>query len=698
VKHYGDITELKGYMLPEVEVVTGGSPCQDLSVAGKRAGLDGARSGLFMEQIRVIKEMRENDQLINDTEGADIKPRFMVWENVPGAFSSNKGEDFRAVLEETAKVCDETTTIPEPHKGKWHNSGAIMGDGWSIAWRVFDAQFWGVPQRRRRIYLVADFGGHTAPEILFKREGLPGYLAPSRIAGQGTTTDSEGGFIDAGGFDGRGRSGELAGVDKAYGVVSKGNGDAFLSDERHMSLGCGGGQAGQGYPCVLEPFVKSRRAKFQGDFETWVEGKVNPTLNNFDLGDIRTTTAVVEKDVFEWHNQDSRITGPIDTACTLNTNAGGREGHLVMDAPAYCLQGSMIGREEKNGPQGDGVNEEVCFTLNTIDRHAVNDPPITLQIRSGKEGGGKGPITQENLSATLTAGNTQYLFEPVYALDQQGGKGAASFTEDVAPTLLSDSHGTPHAVAYGISSYESNSMKSDNPLSGVYEAETSRTLDLNGGNPACNQGGIVVVDDRKRACSIAENGKAFASVETDHKGCQKVLTTYQNVTGCLDCGISKGTGNQLADQDMFVANQQSVRRLTPLECERLQGFPDGWTDIQELPEDLNFWRKVWDTFQNISGKKPKTDKAILTWLKNPTSDSGRYKALGNSVALPNTYFVLYGIAEQLGFKGTLGSLFDGIGGFPICWESICGKGTALWASEIEPFPIAVTKHHFTEED
>ena len=170
MKHYGDITKLNGAGVEPVDIVTGGSPCQDLSVAGKRAGMAGARSGLFMEMIRVIKEMRDADKRNG---GADKlpRPRYMLWENVPGAFSSNKGEDFRAVLEETARIADETASIPMPAKSKWNAAGCIMGDGYSIAWRIFDAQYWGVPQRRRRIYLVADFAGGSAGKILFKREG-----------------------------------------------------------------------------------------------------------------------------------------------------------------------------------------------------------------------------------------------------------------------------------------------------------------------------------------------------------------------------------------------------------------------------------------------------------------------------------------------------------------------------------------------
>jgi len=169
VRHYGDITKLNGSNLPFVDVVTGGSPCQDLSVAGNRAGLAGERSGLFMEQIRIIKEMRNECIRQLSMRGADehIRPRYMVWENVVGALSSNGGDDFRVVLEETAKVKDENANVPRPN-GKWANAGVILGNGFSIAWRVHDAQYWGVPQRRRRICLLADFDGDTAQKILFE--------------------------------------------------------------------------------------------------------------------------------------------------------------------------------------------------------------------------------------------------------------------------------------------------------------------------------------------------------------------------------------------------------------------------------------------------------------------------------------------------------------------------------------------------
>ena len=158
-----------------MDVITGGSPCQDLSVAGKRAGLDGERSGLFMEQIRIVKEMRERDRKENGRSGFLVRPRYMVWENVPGAFSSNGGKDFQAVLSEIVRIADpQAPDVPMPDRGGWSKSGCLydqMGK-WSVAWRVHDAQFWGVPQRRKRIALVADFGGLSAPEILFVRKGL----------------------------------------------------------------------------------------------------------------------------------------------------------------------------------------------------------------------------------------------------------------------------------------------------------------------------------------------------------------------------------------------------------------------------------------------------------------------------------------------------------------------------------------------
>lgn len=187
-------------MVEPVNVIIGGSPCQDLSVAGRRAGLAGERSGLFMEQIRIIKEMRCADAARGRT-GTDIRPRWMVWENVPGAFSSNKGEDFGAVLQETIKIAEPQVPAVSVPKNGWPTAGCLtdVGGKWSVAWRVFDAQFWGVPQRRKRIALVADFGGLTAPEILFERQGVPGYCPQSGAPWQRAAAPAQDGAAQPGG-------------------------------------------------------------------------------------------------------------------------------------------------------------------------------------------------------------------------------------------------------------------------------------------------------------------------------------------------------------------------------------------------------------------------------------------------------------------------------------------------------------------
>ena len=310
--HYGDITKINGHEVPLVDVVTGGSPCQDLSVAGKRAGLDGERSGLFMEQIRLIKEMRDASARELQMRGSDepIRPRYMVWENVPGAFSSNKGEDFRCVLEETAKIVDKNASIPRLEGGtKWTPSGCILGDGWSIAWRVHDAQFWGVPQRRKRIALVADFGGSTAPEILFERKGLSGNITESGEQGKRVTATSERNFDKAISF--QERSGKPGGVKESSSNMSE-----------HE-------------PC--QPSI------------------TNPSCLN------------------PWDVQSKHIqpeNGKAEALYSGECRGGGGESY-VMQEPVYCLQGNGIDRADTAGCNGKGWKEDESYTLNTVDRHAI---------------------------------------------------------------------------------------------------------------------------------------------------------------------------------------------------------------------------------------------------------------------------------------------------------------------------------------
>ena len=209
--HVGDITKLDGATLPPVDIICGGSPCQDLSVAGARAGLTGARSGIFMEQTRIVKEMRTADECRGRT-GLAVRPRWMCWENVPGAFSSGtpKGEDFRIVLEEIVRIKSDPVYVPGPYPWTWQPAGRIvLGDDFSLAWRVFDAQYWPrTPQRRRRIFLIADFAGRSAPQILFKQDSLPGYPSESEGAREspaapaGNGADGPGGDFSADGFAG----------------------------------------------------------------------------------------------------------------------------------------------------------------------------------------------------------------------------------------------------------------------------------------------------------------------------------------------------------------------------------------------------------------------------------------------------------------------------------------------------------------
>lgn len=192
MKQLGDIRGINGAEIEPVDIITFGSPCQDLSVAGKQAGIhDGKRSNLFFEAIRVIKEMRDADKARGRTD-VQVRPRFAVWENVPGAFSSNKGEDFKAVLQAFAGVMEDGLDVPGPPKGRWNHAGGVAGDGWSVAWRVYDAQYWGVPQRRKRIYLIADFAGERAGEILFERESVCGDSEAGGEARQGASGDAEG--------------------------------------------------------------------------------------------------------------------------------------------------------------------------------------------------------------------------------------------------------------------------------------------------------------------------------------------------------------------------------------------------------------------------------------------------------------------------------------------------------------------------
>lgn len=421
--HLGDTTQINGAFIEPVDCIIGGSPCQDLSIAGKRAGLAGARSGLYMEQVRIIKEMRDADANRGRT-GQFIRPRYMVWENVPGAFSSNKGRDFAAVIEEAIHIIEPQAPSIDVPKHGWPTWGGYrdMGGRWSLAWRVLDAQYWGVPQRRRRIALIIDFGGDTAHEILFNRESV-----------------------------------------------------------------------------------------------SW-----NPA-----------------------ESEGTRRTSP-ETA------------------------GSGADRADKL--------------------------PCAVRIRGGCDGGGKGALVQTDKSGTLGTGNDQTIFcvKPAI-LDMTHACDVIRECGNIVPSLQSrmGTGGNQVPLCYGI------------------------------GNGQVNEASLMVPEKAQ------------------------TLNTMHDAQGVLQ------------------VETMTVRRLTPLECERLQGFPDGWTDIGD-------W---------VDGKGRTRE----------SKDAPRYRALGNSIALPPWKWVLKRLCANYERDATLGSLFDGIGGFPYLWEQLNGKGSARWASEIEEFPMAVTK-------
>ena len=652
MEHFGDITKLHGGKLPPVDIITFGSPCQDLSVAsGKRLGLAGERSGLFLEAIRIIREMQEA------TNGE--YPKFALWENVPGALSSSSRRDFKAVLEAFTE-----TEVPMPGSGRWANAGMVRGRGVDLAWCVYDAQYFGTAQRRRRIFLVADFRGTRAGEILFVPKSLSGYFAAGGTPRQGAAAYAQ------------------------SGAGTAGAGDVIPAVSMRIRCGCEGGGKG-------------------------------PLLQVEKSGTLATGNdqyLFAPKDAVEILNDQGGDSLSVEKGGVSPTLRSQTHGNLPITA--YAIQGSVIGRADGNGPQGDGINENVSFTLNTIDRHAVcmetgqeGQPPIaaagfdlqqitsrtdrsTLKpvqptlcgagsphvvtaeglppdamvgingnlagtllasyykgtgMRCGRErdvvlcassGQSHAEILRE-LSPTLNCASEQpYVVRPGDAEQEQpivthpqiagtlcasgaglsrpagqgneldfcvvsagfkhkagSQSGSIGFQEETAPTLLA---GQQSAVmkAYVIGAYHSGGMLSDNPKSGFYEADTSRTLDLNGGNPCCNQGGVAVVEDADGAAAV---------------DCRNLRETDE-VSGTLLAKAASG-GYSLNYQNP-VRTGLCVRRLTPTEAERLQGYPDGWTE---------------------SGAD---GRAI--------SDTKRYQMLGNSIAVPCVAYIMQGIRDAVG--------------------------------------------------
>lgn len=489
MEHLGDISNINGAEIEPVDVVTFGSPCQDLSIAGKRAGLKHAengdeettRSGLFMEAIRIVKEMREK------TDGRC--PTFALWENVPGAFSSNKGEDFKIVLEEFIKVAEpEAPSLPPISKNGWAYADVYMGDGWSIAYRVLDAQFWGTPQRRRRIFLVADFRGQRAGKILFEREGMRGHFAQSGTPWQGITGDAEN---CAGGAD-QERICLICMATQQGGAEITQNGIC-------PTITAAAGMSGNNQPVIC--YSKTYDARGNGD------GNVVPTLTG---------------------DHESRVT----------------DYTALVTEPVFCLQGNGIDRADTAGCNGKGWKEDVCYTLNTIDRPAV-----------------------------------------AFAMQAFG-----KYTE----------------------SEVASAMKSRD-----YKDATDLVV----------EGSLTKWDNQARRV-YSEDGvfPALAAREKSGQNQQAVLT------------------------------QHIVRRLTPTECARLQGFPNDWGNIQPkddfTDEEYQFWKNVRNTHAEINGKNVRdySKSQMLSWYNKLHTDSAEYKMWGNGMALPCVLYIMEGIREALARK------------------------------------------------
>ena len=671
MKHLGDITKINGAEIEIVDVITGGSPCQDLSIAGKRAGLAGARSGLFMEQVRIVKEMREHDRKSGRT-GDMVRPRFMVWENVPGAFSSNKGRDFAAVLEEIIRIAEpEAPDIEVPEKGwpTWGGYHDEVGGRWSVAWRVHDAQYWGVPQRRRRISVVADFGGDTAGEILFERKSVSGHPAESGAARERLAGNAESGASYAvrirGGCDGGGK-GALVQTEKS-GTLFEATPINLMVATRCKALGRGTGFG------VGEPGDPANTISSAHSHGVFVSEEQAPICMATQQGG-----AEVRSD---------------DRAPTLTASAG-MSGN---NQPVICIQGNAIDRADTAGCNGKGWKEDVCYTLNTIDRPAVCAGPDCLTPWDCQS---KRVYSEAGVMPTLQAGensgqNQEAVLCAGFKLGNSEHARSIGYAEEQAPTLNAECGGKKPAVLC-LNDQGGNVMGVSHDVSGTLRAQE------HGHQPS--------ILDMSHACDVIRDcGEVAPSLQARMgTGGNQIPLTYQmqgfgdyregevassckqrdfkdstDLVCAVDCrnfregGETNGTlqaksnGGISYNLQNTVRTGMIVRRLTPMECERLQGYPDGWTDIGE--------------WMDSKGKRHKD------------ADSPRYKALGNSIALPFWDFLAKRISAQYLRPVTMGSLFDGIGGFPLVFERHNGKGTARWASEIEEFPIAVTKLRFGED-
>jgi len=603
VKHYGDINKVDGSQIPPVDIITAGFCCQDLSVAGKRAGLQGERSGLFYQIPRIIKEMR--------TATNNEYPKYAVLENVPGMYSSAGGADFQEVLNELIRIKDETLSVPLPEKGKWSTSGEIVGDGFSIGWRTLDAQFWGVAQRRRRCYIVVDFTGERAGAILFDESRLRGN-PPS------------------GGFPWKATAGSPAdGIGSAVSVLND-QGGGYMDVSENVAGTLRAQEHGH-QPIVFEPGAASRVGG-----HAW-QGEATGALRA-DMGDNQLVVAI------ENHPADSRI--KIDESGTVQTltermGTGGGNVPLVMNERQYALT----------------VGEEVANTLTSTDYKGTQCVFEPAAFMGGQGSKARSIAYSEETSPTLRSeagGNSVPM--AVYGLVSKNSNSWKSdnphsgcYEAETARTLdTSVPDPNKNAGGMAVVAVEGNGSRPSHRGDG-YGGEVSFTLNSVERHSVCYQdkvGALCASDYKFPQSQQIDEGKAVVervAVENyQHSNYREV-----EVGGTLK---AKG-GDFPGGENMVVENRYVVRRLTPTECALLQGFPPDWCFGLATPEpteeDIAFWSEVWETHRNILGTstKPKTRNQIMKWLKDPHSDSAEYKMWGNGVALPCVVFVLGGIVS-----------------------------------------------------
>ena len=516
MEHVGDITKLHGGALPPVDIITFGSPCQDLSVAsGRRLGLAGERSGLFLEAIRIIREMQEA------TNGE--YPKFALWENVPGALSSSSRRDFKAVLEAFADA-----EVPMPGSGRWANAGMVRGRGVDLAWCVYDAQYFGTAQRRRRLFLVCDFAGKCAGEILFVPKSLRGYFEAGGTPRQGIAAFTE------------------SGAGAAGAVIE------ILNDQG-------------------------------GDSMTVERGGLSPTLRSQTHGNLPIVAAGFDLQQITSKTNRSSLKPVQPTLC------GTGNPHVIIRP--VCMA---------TGQANAAILDDQAPTLT-----AAHERPLLIhpQLAGTLCASGAGLSRPAGMGSELDF----CIVSAGFKHKASAAAGSIGYQEETAPTLVAGQESSV-IKAYVIGAYYSGGMLSDNPHSGIYEAETSRTLDLNGGNPCCQQGGTVIVE--------VPGGGALADVAAvDCRNYREV----SEASGTLQAK-SKSGGYSLNYQNPIRIGCL-VRRLTPTEAERLMGFPDFWTAY------------------GCDGKE--------------ISDSKRYSMLGNSIAVPCVAYIMQGITDVLGRGGAL---------------------------------------------